>query len=415
VGRPGVTALVRPFKALRPSAATAQAVIAPPYDVVDTEEARALAAEKPYSFLHVSRPEIDFPPGTDAHEDRVYARGATNLAALTSRGILQRESAPCYYVYQMTMGSHTQTGLALTASVRAYDENRVRKHELTRPDKENDRVRNITALNAQTGPVLCAHRPSATVTALLADVVQSRPLIETEGPNAVVHTIWPIADPAAVAEVSGAMNALGVVYIADGHHRSAAASRVAAAKRGQASDPDGNHEYFLCVAFSSDELRIFDYNRVVADLNGMQAAQFLARLERVFHVTPATERAKPDAPRTFGLYIDGKWHRLLASKSSGDDPVEQLDVSILQRRVIEPLLGIRDPRTDSRIDFVGGIRGLAALERRVDSGKSAAAFALYPTSMEQLMTVADAQKLMPPKSTWFEPKLADGLLTHVLD
>jgi uncharacterized protein (DUF1015 family) len=415
VGRAGVTALVRPFAALRPNAATASAVIAPPYDVVDTEEARSLVAGRPHSFLHVSRPEIGFPPGIDAHEERIYARGAINLAALVDRGLLERESAPCYYAYRMTMGSHTQTGLALTASVRAYDENRIRKHELTRPDKEDDRVRNITALNAQTGPVLCAHRASETVTALLGEAVRSKPLIETEGPNAVVHTIWPIADPAAIATVTAAMDSLGVLYIADGHHRSAAASRVAAARRGSGRDAHGSHEYFLCVAFGSDEMRILDYNRVVADLNGMRPAEFLERIERDFHTTPATGHAKPDAPRTFGLYLDGQWYRLHAADNSGSDPVERLDVSVLQRRVIEPLLGIRDPRTDARLGFVGGIRGFAALERRVDSGEAAAAFALYPTSMEQLMAVADAQKLMPPKSTWFEPKLADGLLSHVLD
>jgi uncharacterized protein (DUF1015 family) len=411
-----VSALVRPFAALRPRAATAQAVIAPPYDVVDTEEARALAVGKPHSFLHVSRPEIDFPPGTDPHEDRVYARGADNLAALIRTGVLEREAAACYYVYRMTMGSHVQTGIALAASVRAYDENRIRKHELTRPDKENDRVRNIAALNAQTGPVLCAFRGNATLAALLADAVRPPPLLETEGPNAVVHTLWRIADPANVAAVSVALNAIDALYIADGHHRSAAASRVAAARRGPAVDAAAAHEYFLCVAFPSDAMRIFDYNRVVADLNGLDPAALLRRIERHFRVAPADGPLKPDAPRTFGLYLAGRWYRLRADDALyPDDPVEQLDVSVLQRRLIEPSLGVRDPRTDPRIDFIGGIRGLAALEQRVDSGQAAAAFALYPTSMEQLMAVADAGRLMPPKSTWFEPKLADGLLSHVLD
>jgi uncharacterized protein (DUF1015 family) len=415
VGRAGVTTLVRPFAALRPRAATAAAVIAPPYDVVDGDEARTLADGKPHSFLHVSRPEIDFAPGTSAHDDRVYARGAENLARLVRDDILERESAPCYYAYRMKMGAHVQTGIGLTASVCAYDENRVRKHELTRPEKEDDRVRNIAALNAQTGPVLCAYRSNATLAAFLADAVRTPPLLATAGPNDVEHTLWRIAEPAVIAALTAAFEAIGVLYIADGHHRSAAAARVAAARRDPRA-PAASHEYFLCVAFPSDAMRIYDYNRSVADLNGLDAAEFLRRVAAVFEVAPAPGPFKPDAPRSFGLYVAGRWYRLRAADALyPDDAVERLDVSVLQRRLIEPVLGIRDPRTDRRIDFIGGIRGLAALEQRVDSGRAAAAFALYPTSMEQLMAVADAGMLMPPKSTWFEPKLADGLLSHVLD
>jgi uncharacterized protein (DUF1015 family) len=329
-----------------------------------------------------------------------------------------REARACYYVYRMTMGAHAQTGIALTASVQAYDENRVRKHELTRPEKENDRVRNIEALGAETGPVLCAFKSNPTIDGLLARGTESQPLLETEGPNAVVHTLWRIGDSAAVERISNALNALDALYIADGHHRSAAASRVAAARRAAlaAPAPEASYEYFLSVAFPSHAMRIYDYNRVVADLNGASAADFLAGIEHRCSVEPSATAVKPARPRTFGLYLAGRWFRLrLREDPPADDPVAALDVSLLQTRLIEPLLGIGDPRTDPRIDFVGGIRGLSALEQRVDSGRAAAAFALYPTSMDQLMAVADAAMLMPPKSTWFEPKLADGLLSHVLD
>lgn len=410
--------LVRPFAALRPRPETAAAVIAPPYDVVDATEARALAAGRPHSFLRVSRPEIDFEPGTSPYEDRVYVRGADNLAALVRDGILEREEQACFYAYRMAMGSHVQTGIAAVASVRAYEENRVRKHELTRPDKETDRVRNMEALNAQTGPVLCAFRSTAVVNGLLREVTRTAPLLEAEGSHAVVHSIWRIADSQHIVTLSRELSSLAALYIADGHHRSAAAARVAAARRAKSTAPDdaASYEYFLCVAFPSASLRILDYNRIVADLNGMSAAQLLERIERTFEVTPVADTARPEARRVFGLYVDGHWYRLRPrTKRPSTDPVAQLDVSLLHREIIEPMLGIRDLRTDPRIDFVGGIRGLEALAARVDSGKAAAAFALYPPSMDELIAVADAGLLMPPKSTWFEPKLADGLLTHVLD
>ncbi len=411
--------LVRPFAALRPRRGYADEVIAPPYDVVNTDEARDLAQGRPWSFLHVSRPEIDMPPGTDSHADSVYARGAANLERLLRSGVLTREPIPSFYVYRMRMGRHEQTGLACVASVRAYEENRIRKHELTRPDKENDRVRNIEALNAQTGPVLTAYRADAAVHELLHEGTRQLPLFEVEGPNQVMHTIWQIGSPAFVARLAAAVNALGVLYIADGHHRSAAAARVAEARRGEPGGknrPSTSADYFLTVAFPHDEMRIFDYNRVVADLNGLSPARFLERLEESFDVERRAEAFKPDRPASFGMYLDGAWYSLaLPPDKIPNDPVESLDVSLLQNLAIGPLLGIEDPRRDDRIDFVGGVRGLGELERRVREGGAGAAFALYPTSMEQLMAVADAEKLMPPKSTWFEPKLADGLLSHVLD
>ena len=409
--------LVRPFAALRPRADTAAAVIAPPYDVVDATEARALAQGRPHSFLRVSRPEIDFAPGTSPYEDRVYARGAENLAALVEGRVLEREAQACFYVYRMAAGTHVQTGIAAVASVRAYGENRVRKHELTRPDKETDRVRNMEALNAQTGPVLCAFQSTAGIDQVLRDATRALPLFEAEGPHTVMHTIWRIAEAERLVTLSRELCSLPALYIADGHHRTAAAARVAEARRAKTNAPDdaASYEYFLCVAFPSTALRIHDYNRVVADLNGLSATKLLERIQAAFEVTRVAGVARPEAQRTFGLYVDGHWYRLRARRKPAGDAVARLDVSVLHRELIEPVLGIHDVRTDRRIDFVGGIRGLEALVSRVDSGKAAAAFALYPPSMDELIAVADAGLLMPPKSTWFEPKLADGLLTHVLD
>lgn len=407
--------LIQPFKALRPHAGTAADVVAPPYDVVDADEARALAEHRPASFLRISRPEIEFPPDTDAHGDAVYARGRENLERLERNAVLVRDPRPGYYVYRMRMGQHVQTGLALTASVRAYEGNRVRKHELTKPDKENDRVRNIETLNAQTGPVLTAFRGTPRIAALLARATDPRPLLSVLGPNDVEHTLWHVDGPQLVAELGEAFEALEALYIADGHHRSAAAARVAARRRA-AAGPDTSHEYFLSVAFAHDELKILDYNRTLTSLNGHDGASLLAAVGKRFEVEPLAAAEAPRRRGEFLMYVGGRWHRLtLDPTARPDDPVERLDVSVLQIRLIEPLLGVSDPRTDPRIDFVGGIRGLGELQRRVDTGRAAVAFALYPTSMDELMAVADADKLMPPKSTWFEPKLADGLLSHVLD
>jgi uncharacterized protein (DUF1015 family) len=416
--------LVRPFRALRPRPERAADVIAPPYDVVSTDEARALAAGRPASFLHISRPEIDLPPGTSPYSDDAYARGAANLAGLVESGTLVRDAEPSYYVYRIEMADRVQTGVALVASVAAYEAHRIRRHELTRPDKENDRVRNIDSLNAQTGPVLLAYRANAALGALVREAVTARHLFSARGPNDTLHTVWRVAERQRVAAFTAAFDALDALYIADGHHRSAAALRVARARRERARAAAGaaardaheaSCEYFLAVAFPHDEMRILDYNRVVRDLNGLTADALLARLGESFVVEPSVG-VTPAHPETFGLFVAGRWHRLRIRPAlvARDDPVASLDVSLLQDRLLAPILGIGDPRTDSRVDFVGGVRGLGELERRVASGRDAAAFALHPTRMEQLMAVADAGKLMPPKSTWFEPKLADGLLSHVL-
>jgi uncharacterized protein (DUF1015 family) len=405
--------LVRPFAALRPTAASAAAVVAPPYDVVNTDEARALAAGRPQSFLHISRPEIDLPEGSSPYSDDAYAQGARSLERLIAERVLVRDKEPSFYIYRMVMAGLTQTGVAFAASVRAYEQNRIKRHELTRPDKENDRVRNIATLNAQTGPVLLAYRATDTLRELLTIATNSAPLFSVTGPNDVVHTVWATA-PATDATLQAELDGLGALYIADGHHRSAAAARVAAQRRGSAR---ASHEFFLGVAFPHDEMRILDYNRVVRDLNGLAPQTLLARIRESFTVDAIDAGTSPAQPETFSMYLDGRWYelKLHAALVPRHDPVASLDISMLQDRLLGPILGIGDPRTDSRIDFVGGVRGLAELERRVQSGKAAVAFALHPTRMEQLMAVADAGKLMPPKSTWFEPKLADGLLTHVLD
>ena len=407
---------VRPFAALRPEAEHAMAVVAPPYDVVTTEEACRLVNGQPNSFLHISRPEIGLAPGTDPYSDAVHARGAENLDRLRALGLVVRDDAPGYYVYRMQMGDHRQTGVALTVSAEAYRANRFRKHELTRPDKETDRVRNMLALKAQTGPVLSAYRARDDLRALIDEVADQPALFEVTGQHNVFHTVWRISAPDQVSAVTAAFNGMDALYIADGHHRSAAAARVAEEMRGSDGSGTKSSDYILTIAFPHDELQILGYNRVVADLNGLSAADFLTRLADILEVEPASGPVTPEEPATFGAFVDGQWYRLAAPERSlpDTDPVASLDVSLLHDRILGPLLNVGDPRTDPRVDFVGGIRGPEALERRVRDGRAAAAFSLFPTRMEQLMAVADANRLMPPKSTWFEPKLADGLLTHVL-
>jgi len=405
--------LIRPFAGLRPVPERAGEVLAPPYDVLNSDEARARAAGCPLSFLHISKAEIDLPEGTDPYDAAVYAKAAENLRNMVADGVLKRDERPCYYVYRITMGDHVQTGLVAVASVADYDINRIRKHEFTRPAKEDDRVRQIEALNAQTGPVLLAYRSQAVIDQLIESVTSVAPEYDLTADDGIQHTLWVVTDRSVIDRLSAGFDNMEAIYIADGHHRSAAGSRVAAAMKGGV---DAMSSYFLSVIFPHNQMKILDYNRVVKDLNGLSEDDLLNRLGGAFDVSQEHKAVSPSKAGEFGMYLNGHWYRLtIHANRVPEDPVERLDVSLLADNLLEPLLGISDPRTDPRIDFVGGVRGLEELEKRVDSGEMAVAFSMFPTSMEDLMAVADANKVMPPKSTWFEPKLADGLVSHVLD
>jgi uncharacterized protein (DUF1015 family) len=411
--------LIRAFPGLRPAEGRAADVAAPPYDVMNEAEAREMAKDRAWSFLHISRPEIDLPPGTDPYAPEVYAKAAENLARMQKEAILIRDAKPSYYVYRLTMGDHVQTGLAAAASVEAYDTNRIKKHEFTRPAKEDDRVRQVDALNAQTGPVFLVYPSAPAVDEQLRQVSESKPDMDVTAADGVRHEIWVLDDEGAVAQLTEQFDAMKALYVADGHHRSAAGSRVGAARKAANPDHTGeeSYNYFLSVIFPHNQMQILDYNRVVRDLNGLDKADFFEKVESAFQVRPSQQPVKPQQPAEFGMYLDHQWYRLRLNpeKIPSEDPVARLDVSLLADNLIEPVLGISDPRRDARIDFVGGIRGLEGLEKRVDSGEMAVAFSLYPTRMEELMAVADAGEVMPPKSTWFEPKLADGLVSHMLD
>ena len=410
--------LVRPFPALRPAPGRAPEVIAPPYDVLNTEEARLLAEGRPWSFLHISKPEIDLPRDTDPYAPQVYAKAAENLKTMLDAGVLKQDGKACYYAYRLIMGEHVQVGLVAAASVADYDINRIRKHEFTRPDKEDDRVRQIDALDAQTGPVLLAYPRQSEVDSLLAAATQQASEADGVAESGVRHTLWVIRDEASIARLTELFDNLPALYIADGHHRSAAASRVCAARKSANPNHTGDeaYNYFLSVIFPHHQMRIMDYNRVIKDLNGLAEPEFMARIAENFMIEMENTAVKPARAGEFGLYLNGRWMRLTirADLIPHQDPVARLDVSLLQDNLIAPILGITDPRRDKRIDFVGGIRGLPELERRVDSGEMALAFSLHPTSMEDLMAVADANEVMPPKSTWFEPKLADGMASNML-
>jgi uncharacterized protein (DUF1015 family) len=411
--RRSLLTLIRPFRALRPAPGRAADIIAPPYDVLSSDEARARAKGKPWSFLHISKPEIDLDPAIDPHDGAVYAKAAENLERMIAAGVLIRDAKPCYYAYRLTWRDRRQTGLAVIASIADYDTNRIRKHELTTPVKEDDRVHQIEAVNAQTGPVMMAYAGAPQIDALLTSATARSADIDVTADDGVRHELWVIADEPTISRLTGAVDALPALYIADGHHRSAAASRVAHARR----NGTDSQRYFLAVLFPDHDMTILDYNRLVRDLNGRSPDQLLAELRERFTVTPSERPVRPGASGEFGMYLAGRWYRLALRPEliPQNDPIGRLPITLLARNVIEPLLGITDPRTDKRIDFVGGARGLEELERRVASGEMAVAFALYPTQMVDLMAVADAGGIMPPKSTWFEPKLADGMVNHVLD
>ena len=405
--------LIQPFRALRPAPGRAAEVLAPPYDVLSSAEARDRAKGKPWSFLHISKPEIDLDPAIDPYDRAVYAKAAENLDRMVSSGILRRDDKPCYYVYRLTWRDRTQTGLAAVASVADYASNRIRKHELTTPVKEDDRVRQIEAVNAQTGPVMIGYPATPQLDAVLARAATRKPEVDVTADDGVRHQMWVVDDDETIAAVSRAVDALPAIYIADGHHRSAAAARVAEAR----GTRTGSHRYFLAVLFPDHEMTILDYNRVIKDLNGRTPEALLAELRKIGTVEASDAAVRPSGAAELGMYLAGRWYRVKLKPElvPADDPIGRLPITLLARNVIEPLFGITDPRTDKRIDFIGGGRGLAELERRVASGEMAVAFALYPTRMDDLMAVADAGGIMPPKSTWFEPKLADGMVNHVLD
>jgi len=410
--------LFSPIYAIRPVKEKAQDVVAPPYDVLDSDEAREMAKNKPLSFLHISKAEIDLPPDTDVYSEVVYRKAAENFEKLIKQQILIREDKPCFYVYQMKMGNHIQTGLAVGASVNDYDLNRIRKHELTRPVKEDDRVNQIKFVKAQTGPALIAYKQIPEVAEIIKKYTKTEPLFSVKGINDVIHTVWKIDNDTDIKTISDRFEEQERVYIADGHHRSAAASRIQKMmikERGSNHRGDEPYNTFLAVAFPADEMKIWDYNRIVKDLNGLTADDFIKKLKENFVVEPSKNQAKPQKKREFGMYIQGKWYILKPIKElKFNDPVADLDVSVLSDLVLDKILGIKDLRKSDRIDFIGGIRGLGELEKKVNSGEWKVAFALYPTSIDELISVADAQKIMPPKSTWFEPKLADGLLSNPL-
>ncbi|MHB2021310.1 MAG: DUF1015 domain-containing protein [Candidatus Xenobia bacterium] len=395
-------AILKPFRALRPTPQRAAQVSAVPYDVVNTEEAAALAAGNPYSFLHVSRAEIDLPPGTDPYSELVYQKANENFLKLKQIAPLLTEGTDSLYVYRLRMGDHTQTGIAATWSVDEYDSDRIKKHERTRQDKEDDRTRHILTLRAQTGPVFLTFRDDVPIANLLAAAVKAEPLFDFTAPDSVQHTVWRITD---TAPWVSAMARVPALYIADGHHRAASASRARASMQGQ---PEAVN-YFLAVAFPAGQLRILPYNRVVKDV----PEGFMERLRERLQVTP-TNLPAPTAPGWVHMYFGGSWYalQLIGNMETFANPLDSLDVSLLQNRVLAPLLGIENPRIDKRIDFVCGIRGTRELEQRVDSGRDAVAFSMFPTGLDQLMAISDAGEIMPPKSTWFEPKLRDALLIH---
>jgi len=409
-------AIIKPFRALRPLPEQATAVASVPYDVVNTEEARALAGDNPLSFLRVSRPDIEMPEGTNVYADEVYAKSASNFDRLIAQAPLIIEDEPSFYLYCLVMAGRAQTGLVACCSVDEYDNDTIRKHERTRKDKEDDRTRHMLTISAQTGPVLMAHRPNAAVKELERAVSATEPLFDFIATDEVAHTVWraPAEMNQALIEAFGQIPSL---YIADGHHRAKSASRARETLRSQNPAHTGREEYnfFQCVIFPSDELRILPYNRAVKDLNHYSPEDFLKEVEAEFEIAPDAD-PRPNKPNHFSMYLDGRWYGLKLRKEATRriKVADRLDVSILQDELLAPILGVQDVRTDKRIEFIGGVRGTRELERLVNSGRFAAAFSLYPTTLDDLMEISDAGEIMPPKSTWFEPKLRDGLLSHLI-
>ncbi len=413
-------AVVRAFRGIRPAPKLADRVAALPYDVMNSEEARQMVVGNPYSFLHVDKAEIDLDPSVDLYDTRVYEKARDNLQDMIQKGVFVQEESACLYVYKQVMNGRAQIGIVGCTAVDDYRNNVIKKHELTRADKEQDRINHVDYCDANTGPIFLTYRAEEAIDRMVAEAMEKAPIYDFVSEDGVSHTVWVIDEQEQIEAICARFRDVESLYIADGHHRSASAVRVGLKRREAMPDYDGSEEfnYFLSVIFPDNHLYIMDYNRIVKDLNGLTKEQFLQKVQEKFIVTPYTGEGslKPEKKHTYGMYLDGSWQLLTAKDGSYDetDPVARLDVSILQNNLLHPVLGIGDPRTDKRIDFVGGIRGLKALSDRVDDGSMAVAFSMFPTTMEDLMDIADAGAIMPPKSTWFEPKLRSGLFIHKL-
>ena len=412
-------AILRAFKAIRPTPKLASMVAALPYDVMNSQEAREMVVGNPYSFLHVDKAEIDLPESVDLYDTQVYEKARDNLQKMVSDGVFIQDAAPCLYIYKQVMDGRAQIGIVGCTAVDEYVENKIKKHELTRADKEQDRINHVDYCDANTGPIFLTYRAKSTVDTIVAKQMEKQPVYDFVSEDGIGHTVWVIEDAKVIDNLCAEFAQVEDLYIADGHHRSASAVKVGLQRRKEnpAAGADAEFNFFLSVIFPDRDLYIMDYNRLVKDLNGLTQDAFMAAVEEKFTVTPyAGTDYKPSEKHTFGMYLEGKWYILEAKPGTFDpaDPVGQLDVSILQSNLLSPILAIGDPRTDKRIDFVGGIRGMQALSGPVDAGAMAVAFSMYPTTMDDLMDIADAGAIMPPKSTWFEPKLRSGLFIHKL-
>lgn len=413
-------ATVKPFRAVRPEAKQASEVAALPYDVMNSEEAREMVVGHPVSFLHIDKAEIDLPKEIDVHSPQVYEKARDTLQKMIANGVFIQDDTPCFYLYRLTMNGRSQTGLVATTSIDEYLDGTIKKHEFTRADKEQDRINHVDYCDANTGPIFLAYRKEDDILKLTEDWKKAHdPIYDFTAEDGISHTVWQISDQTVIEKFVSAFENVPALYIADGHHRTASAVKVGLKRREENPNYDGSEEfnYFLSVIFPDQELSIWDYNRVVKDLNGLTVDGFLDTIKDAFHPEEVkdADAARPVNAHQFGMYLDGKWYRLsFDAEKLPQDSIARLDVSILQKELLEPILAIGDPRTDSRIDFVGGIRGLQELERRVNNGEMKLAFAMYPTSVAELMQIADENKVMPPKSTWFEPKLRSGLFVHLL-
>ncbi|MEI3163157.1 MAG: DUF1015 family protein [Lachnospirales bacterium] len=412
--------IIRPFKGYRPTQELCSKVAALPYDVMTSDEAREMVKDNPYSFLHIDKAEIDLPKDTYHYSDVVYQKAKDNLWNMVKDGIYIQDKKPVLYIYQLTMNGKSQTGLVACTSIDEYIENKIKKHELTRADKEEDRIRHVDTCNANTGPIFLTYKNKENIDKIINKAIENEPIYDFTAEDGIKHTVWLIDNDEVINSLISEFKSVPALYIADGHHRNASAVKVGLKRRQENPNYTGDEEfnYYLSVIFPDNQLYIMDYNRVVKDLNGLSKDEFIAKVSEKFDVAEynGNDCYKPSEKHTFGMYLDKKWYSLKAKDAIVDenDTVACLDVSILQKELLAPILGIGDPRTDKRIDFVGGIRGLKELEKRVDSGEMKVAFSMYPTTMEQLMNIADDNKIMPPKSTWFEPKLRSGIFVHEL-